>query len=98
MPGEKRWIKFLESRELYRGGLSEPHVAKGYEHPTDWIYEIEKQNSDELWEGYTELGGSCSTDYMIGETDYIRKGYGRQIVLDLVKKSLFTGMRKELFY
>lgn len=99
---------------IFKKWLSEPHVAKWYEHPMDWIYEIEKQDSefswihhfivehgkspigfcqyyackdsDELWEGYTKSGGSYSIDYMIGETDYIRKGYGRQIILKLIEK------------
>lgn len=34
------------------------------------------KDSDQLWEGYTKSGASYSIDYMIGETDYIRKGYG----------------------
>ena len=104
----------MDDLSIFKKWLHEPHVAKWYEHPADWIYEIEKQDSeynwihhfivehegkpigfcqyyackdsDELWEGYTELGGSYSIDYMIGENDYIHKGYGRQIVLDLVKK------------
>lgn len=103
----------MDDLTIFKKWLSKPHVAKWYEHPLDWIYEIEKQDSefnwihhftvehegkpiglcqyyackdsDELWEGYTELGGSYSIDYMIGETDYIRKGNGRQIVLNLAK-------------
>ena len=44
------------------------------------------EDSDELWEGYTALGGSYSIDYMIGEPDYIRKGLGREIVFQLVEQ------------
>ena len=44
------------------------------------------KDSDELWEGYTALGGSYSIDYMIGETDYLRKGFGKEIVSDLIRK------------
>lgn len=44
------------------------------------------EDSDELWEGYTSLGGSYSIDYMIGEPDCIRKGFGREIVLELVNR------------
>ncbi len=44
------------------------------------------KDSDECWEGYTELGGSYSIDYMIGETDYLRKNLGKQIVAKLIEK------------
>lgn len=44
------------------------------------------EDSDELWEGYTVLGGSYSIDYMIGEPDYLRKGFGREIVMGLVER------------
>ena len=43
-------------------------------------------DSDELWEGYTALGGSYSIDYMIGQADCLRRGFGRQIVADLTEK------------
>ena len=44
------------------------------------------EDSDELWEGYTRLGGSYSIDYMIGETDFLRKGFGKEIILSLIEK------------
>lgn len=44
------------------------------------------ENSEELWEGYTAMGGSYSIDYMIGEPDWLRKGIGRQIVYALIER------------
>lgn len=44
------------------------------------------KDSEELWDGYTALGGTYSIDYMIGEPNYLRKGFGRQIVMDLLQK------------
>lgn len=44
------------------------------------------EDSDELWEGYTALGGSYSIDYMIGETDCLRRGFGKEIVMALTEK------------
>ncbi|MDO4275653.1 MAG: GNAT family N-acetyltransferase [Eubacteriales bacterium] len=41
------------------------------------------KDSGELWEGYTALGGSYSIDYMIGESDCLRRGFGKMIVADL---------------
>lgn len=43
-------------------------------------------DSDELWEGYTALGGSYSIDYMIGENQYIGKGLGKEIIVTLIDK------------
>lgn len=43
-------------------------------------------DSDELWQGYTDMGGSYSIDYLIGDKEYLRKGVGRQIVQQLAEK------------
>lgn len=61
-------------------------IVEEENHPIGFCQYYACKDSDELWEGYTELGGSYSIDYMIGETDYLYKGFGKQIVLDLVEK------------
>ncbi len=38
------------------------------------------------WGGYTEMGGTYSIDYLIGEKDFIGKGIGRHIVWQLIRK------------
>ena len=43
-------------------------------------------DSDELWEGFSAMGGSYSIDYLIGETGYLRRGIGRQIVTALTER------------
>lgn len=98
----------------FKKWLFTPHVAKWYHHPSDWIDEVKKQDSefnwihhfiveyksnpigfyqyyachdsDELWGGYTALGRSYSIDYMIGEAHCLRKGFGKQIVSQLINK------------
>ena len=42
-------------------------------------------DSEEPWGGYTALGGSYSIDYMIGEREYLGRGFGRQIVCALIE-------------
>lgn len=32
------------------------------------------------------MGGSYSLDYMIGEAEHLRKGYGKEIVAELVSR------------
>lgn len=41
------------------------------------------KDSDELWAGYTALGGSYSIDYMIGESGCLHKGFGKMSVTEL---------------
>ena len=53
------------------------------------------EDSDELWEGYTALGGSYSIDYMIGETDCLRRGFGKEIVMALTEKDYESRRRQE---
>ena len=42
--------------------------------------------SGENWHGTMEVRGTYSIDYMIGEADYLMKGFGKQIVQELIKK------------
>lgn len=43
-------------------------------------------DSKEPWAGYTAMGGSYSIDYLIGEAEYLGKGFGKKTVLELIKK------------
>ena len=54
------------------------------------------KDSDELWQGYTALGGSYSIDYMVGEADYLRKGFGKKIVADLINKIMLHSDAKRI--
>ncbi len=42
--------------------------------------------SGENWQGSIEKEGTYSIDYLIGEEDYLGKGYGKQIIKGLVEK------------
>lgn len=46
----------------------------------------EYHHSGEDWHGDTELTGTYSIDYLIGDTDYLGKGMGKAIILALVAK------------
>ena len=54
------------------------------------------KDSDELWEGYTALGGSYSIDYVIGETAYLRKGFGKKIVAGLISRIMLHNDAKRI--
>ncbi len=42
--------------------------------------------SGETWHGDLPPEGSYSIDYLIGETEYLKQGFGRQIVLRLIAR------------
>lgn len=102
---------------LFQKWLMEPHVAKYYHDPSDWLDEVVKRETEfswithciveqggipfgfcqyypyeksifygENWHGSVPIMNTYSIDYMIGELSYIGKGYGREIVLELVKR------------
>ncbi|MHD0318258.1 GNAT family N-acetyltransferase [Fusobacterium sp. THCT1E2] len=43
-------------------------------------------HSDEDWHGNTALNNTYSIDYLIGDTEYLGKGYGTVIVKALIEK------------
>lgn len=46
----------------------------------------EYHHSGEDWHGNTEVNGTYSIDYFIGDTDYLGKGYGTEIIKALIEK------------
>lgn len=45
-------------------------------------YDYSKSKED--YQGTIDINGTYSIDYLIGEEDYIQKGYGKQIILELI--------------
>lgn len=46
----------------------------------------EYYNSGETWHGDTEVDGTYSIDYMIGEPKYLGRGLSKEIIKDLIMK------------
>lgn len=79
------WIKEIEQQEKEFNWIH--HYIVEYENiQSGFCQYYACIDSDELWEGYTALGGTYSIDYMIGESRYIGKGFGKKIVLALIEK------------
>ena len=52
-------------------------------------------DSGEPMGGYAALGGAYSIDYLIGEEEYLQKGFGKQIVRALTEKiSLYPDAKR----
>ena len=43
-------------------------------------------HSGEDWHGTTKIKGTYSIDYMIGEPSYLRKGFGKKIIQELINR------------
>ena len=97
----KKWLYTPHVARWYHNPLDWIHEVEEQDGEFYWIYhfivEHEGQpigfcqyyackDSDELWGGYTALGGSYSIDYMIGESDCLRNGFGKMIVADLTDR------------
>lgn len=46
----------------------------------------EYRHSGEDWHGNIEIDGTYSIDYLIGDTDYLGKGFGKAIIQALIEK------------
>ncbi|HKM33504.1 MAG TPA: GNAT family N-acetyltransferase [Lachnospiraceae bacterium] len=61
------------------------HYIVEYENkPLGFCQYYEYVNSEETWHGDTEVEGTYSIDYLIGEPNYIGKGLGKQIIQALI--------------
>lgn len=89
--------------------LEKSHIKKWYEHPEDWLYEINERHGefsfikhfiiiyndkpigfcqyyrcrefDSEWSGE----GTYSIDYLIGEEEYLKRGFGKAAVRILIE-------------
>ena len=46
----------------------------------------EYHNSGEDWHGNTKIDGTYSIDYLIGDKEYLGKGYGKAVIQALINK------------
>ena len=111
LPLFKSWLHTPHVAKWYHDPQDWINEVEKQDSDFNWIYHFIVENdgtpigfcqyyackdSDELWEGYTALGGSYSIDYMIGETDYLRKGFGKKIVGDLTNRIMLHNDAKRI--
>ena len=54
--------------------------------PIGFCQYYEYRHSGEDWDGSTDINGTYSIDYLIGDTDYLSKGFGKGIIQLLIEK------------
>ena len=79
------WLEEVEKRKTAFSFLHHFMVAVDG-NPIGFCQFYEYCHSGEGWHGDTELDGTYSIDYLIGDTDYLGKGLGKAIVRALVEK------------
>lgn len=79
------WIEEIEKQEQEFNWIHH-FIVEQEGKPIGFCQYYACQDSDELWEGYTDMGGSYSIDYLIGESELLRKGLGKELVADLLNK------------
>lgn len=79
------WIAEVEKQE---GDFSWIHhfIAEYEGNPVGFCQYYASRDSGEPFGGYTEKGGTYSIDYIIGKTDCLCKGMGKQMVRALIEK------------
>lgn len=79
------WLDEVENRD---GEFSFIHhfVVETERKPIGFCQFYEYCHSGEEWHGETEIAGTYSIDYLIGDTDCLGKGFGKAIVGALIEK------------
>jgi RimJ/RimL family protein N-acetyltransferase len=101
--------KFMdEDIELFSYWLHKEYISKWYEHPNDWLDEVQNREdkyqfihhlivmhennpigfcqyydcfyAKEDWYNVSAANEMFSIDYLIGNEEYLQKGYGKQII------------------
>lgn len=79
------WIEEVEKRNSDFNWLRHFIVESG-SRPIGFCQYYEYVHSGETWHGDIEVNGTYSIDYMIGEAEYLRKGFGKAIIKELMQR------------
>lgn len=79
------WIDEVKKRH---GEFSFLHhfIVEAGERPIGFCQYYEYRHSGEGWHGDTEIDGTYSIDYLIGNTEYLGNGFGKEIIQQLVER------------
>lgn len=79
------WIDEVEKR-MNEFSFLHHFIVELEDKPIGFCQFYEYCYSGESWHGNISVDGTYSIDYLIGETEYLRMGYGKAIVSQLIKK------------
>lgn len=79
------WLEEIEKRDTEYWWIQH-FIVWVQEKPIGFCQYYEYDRSGEEWNGTVPVQGTYSMDYMIGEEEFLRKGYGKQIVYALIEQ------------
>lgn len=79
------WIEEIEFREPEYSFIK-LFIVEVEKRPVDFCQYYNYSRSGESWNGNIPVEGCYSIDYLIGDTEYLGKGYGTATVKQLVDK------------
>ncbi|MBP7175029.1 MAG: GNAT family N-acetyltransferase [Thermoclostridium sp.] len=79
------WIEEVEKRNSDYSFLYH-FIVEADGMPIGFCQFYEYRHSGENWQGDIEIEGTYSIDYLIGDTDYLGKGFGKAMIGTLVEK------------
>lgn len=79
------WIEEVKKRN-YEFSFLHHLIVELEDEPIGFCQYYEYFNSGEDWHGNTDINGTYSIDYLIGDTKFIGKGLGKRIVQLLIEQ------------
>lgn len=79
------WIDEVEKRNSEYKWIHH-YIVESNGEPIGFCQYYEYCNSGEVWHGSTQIGGTYSIDYMIGNTSYLKIGLGKEIIKHLIER------------
>lgn len=79
------WLQEIESRNGAYSFLRH-FIVEAAGKPIGFCQYYDYRLGGEDWHGDTDIDGAYSIDYLIGDTAYLKKGYGKAVVQALITK------------
>jgi len=79
------WIDEVENRHHTDKWLHH-YIAEYDTLPIGFCQYYEYSEGGELWHGNIEVKGTYSIDYLIGELNYLKRGFGKEMIKELIGK------------
>lgn len=81
----ENWIHEIRKRQTEFQWIHH-FIAEHHHKPIGFAQYYPYTESGETWNGTIPLAGTYSIDYLIGDPEYLKKGFGRQIVCSLINQ------------
>lgn len=81
---QEDWLEEVSGKEEF--DFIKHFIIENDGHPIGFCQYYEYVKGGEIWQGDINTDGIYSIDYLIGETEYLGKGYGKKAIALLIEK------------